>query len=451
MIRILLLTACLLYTALNAHGILAQAPSNTVDFLYDGSGQRIYKGESGGEHTYYISPNLEIIVKPDGSYSYRKNYYFNGKLTAVRDNSTGTEQVNYIHQDHLGSTNIVTSNEGLVMSQQVYYPYGSTRYLITSHQSPITERAYTSQISDQDATGLYYYNARYYNPTIAKFTQPDRSAENLNKYTYVLDNPINFNDPSGNKAIWSEPGEIVSELANPIIPNVKKPIAELSKLSYLAQLEPEERYYDLVPLTNWGKNAQQLYQNYKNTSGWWNNYEAGQMTEKEFFELILSYELGPLANVSIKNEEKFRSNLAEASTHWFYSKCEFETGGLCPGATTNAFYNWLGGASESFQRRWRELYLTDEGYYKKFDVESLNKITPEHGRNPDLAQFVINKIINPTDVSWTQTKGREVMKSPFYWGNEYMFGETPKDYLWKFGSGINAWYLVTLEQKYKYR
>ena len=121
---VLIVLSIILYLVFGNTSVKAQATSNTVDFLYDGSGQRIYKGESGGEHTYYVSPNLEIVVKPDGSYSYRKNYYFNGKLTAVRNNSTGSEQVNYIHQDHLGSTNLVTSGQGTVVSQQVYYPYG---------------------------------------------------------------------------------------------------------------------------------------------------------------------------------------------------------------------------------------------------------------------------------------------------------------------------------------
>ena len=178
----------------NFYHIYAQTPSNTVDFLYDGSGQRIYKGVNGGEHTYYVSPGIEVEINPQGSVSYRKNYYFSGKLVAVKDNSRGSEQVNYIHQDHLGSTSLVTSNTGQVVSQQVYFPYGSTR---TTNGTLPTEHQYTSQISDQEQTGLYYYNARYYNPQIAKFTQADASADTLNKYVYVNNNPIVLIDPTG--------------------------------------------------------------------------------------------------------------------------------------------------------------------------------------------------------------------------------------------------------------
>jgi len=180
----------------NFYHIYAQTPSNTVDFLYDGSGQRIYKGVNGGEHTYYVSPGIEVEISPQGSVTYRKNYYFSGKLVAVKDNSQGSERLNYIHQDHLGSTSLVTSNTGQVVSQQVYYPYGSTRTVSGALPS---EREYTGQISDQDTTGLYYYNARYYNPQIAKFISADFQGDTLNKYAYVGNNPIIFTDPTGHQ------------------------------------------------------------------------------------------------------------------------------------------------------------------------------------------------------------------------------------------------------------
>jgi len=79
----------------------------------------------------------------------------------------------FIHQDHLGSTSLVTDPQGSVVSQQVYYPYGETRSVTSDVGYEMLEKQYTGQISDQDQTGLYYYNARYYNPQIAKFTQAD--------------------------------------------------------------------------------------------------------------------------------------------------------------------------------------------------------------------------------------------------------------------------------------
>ena len=43
-------------------------------------------------------------------------------------------------------------------------------------------------------SGLYYYGARYYDPLIGRFI----IADTLNRYSYVLNNPLRYMDPSGN-------------------------------------------------------------------------------------------------------------------------------------------------------------------------------------------------------------------------------------------------------------
>jgi RHS repeat-associated protein len=64
-----------------------------------------------------------------------------------------------------------------------------------------TDKLFTGQ--RLDGTGLYYYNARYYDPTIGRFISPDTVIQNpanpqcLNRYTYCLNNPLKYNDPSG--------------------------------------------------------------------------------------------------------------------------------------------------------------------------------------------------------------------------------------------------------------
>ena len=119
-------------------------------------------------------------------------------LFFVVPNVEAAETLNFVHQDHLGSTSLVTDSTGKVVSKQTYYPYGNTRSQSSVVSSQLTERQYTSQVSDQDQTGLYYYNARYYNPQIAKFSQPDNIDYGLNRYRYVNNNPLNYTDPSGN-------------------------------------------------------------------------------------------------------------------------------------------------------------------------------------------------------------------------------------------------------------
>lgn len=107
------------------------------------------------------------------------------------------ETLVFVHGDHLGSTAIIANTQGQVLGKQAYYPFGTTRYqkLDAGYQMP--ERQYTGQVSDGDETGLYYYNARYYNPGLGKFGQPDPIGQRANGYEYVDNNPMMNTDPSG--------------------------------------------------------------------------------------------------------------------------------------------------------------------------------------------------------------------------------------------------------------
>ena len=125
---------------------------------------------------------------------------------------SANESVYFIHSDHLGSTSVITQN-GQVISKKLYYPYGSSRNPISDIRNPISERQYTGQVSDEFDDGLYYYNARYYDPNLAKFTQADILSGN-NRYSYVSNNPIKYTDPSGHIE-----SDVMSDDGNPPDPD----------------------------------------------------------------------------------------------------------------------------------------------------------------------------------------------------------------------------------------
>jgi RHS repeat-associated protein len=64
-----------------------------------------------------------------------------------------------------------------------------------------TDKKFTGQ--ELDGTGLYYYGARYYDPTIGRFISADTIIPNptdtqaFNRYSYCLNNPLKYIDPSG--------------------------------------------------------------------------------------------------------------------------------------------------------------------------------------------------------------------------------------------------------------
>ncbi len=67
-----------------------------------------------------------------------------------------------------------------------------------------TDRKFTGQRLDE-STGLYYYGARYYDPALGRFVQADTivpepgNPQALNRYAYVLNNPLRYTDPSGRR------------------------------------------------------------------------------------------------------------------------------------------------------------------------------------------------------------------------------------------------------------
>lgn len=123
--------------------------------------------------------------------------------------SAGTPRLGmyFFHPDHTGSISMVTDGAGRMMtdtsgaSQLTYKPYGEVNRM-NSYGPDIFRYKYTSQQDDQD-TGLYYYNARYYDPVLGSFTSADNftnatSAFGLNHYMYTEGNPLRYGDASGN-------------------------------------------------------------------------------------------------------------------------------------------------------------------------------------------------------------------------------------------------------------
>jgi RHS repeat-associated protein len=109
----------------------------------------------------------------------------------------------YLHQDHLGSTAVTTNTSGTVVARIGYYPFGGTRY---TSGTLGTDKKFTGQRLDQ--TGLYYYSARYYDAGIGRFISPDTvtpgfgNPQSLNRYSCCWNNPLAFTDPTGHWG-WS--------------------------------------------------------------------------------------------------------------------------------------------------------------------------------------------------------------------------------------------------------
>jgi RHS repeat-associated protein len=137
----------------------------------------------------------------------RTVYGFAGVAVAVRTHEAAATV--FLFQNHLGSTVAGFDDTSNSHIKQYYYPYGAERGSVGS--LPVDQR-YTGQTSDATGaasgdTGLLYYQARYYDPTVGAFAAADTVVPTvglsvgLNRYAYVAGNPTNFSDPTGH-CVW---------------------------------------------------------------------------------------------------------------------------------------------------------------------------------------------------------------------------------------------------------
>ena len=181
-------------------------------------GQRSIKTE-GTKTTYYFFSDFEQEYTAGTLTNTFKYYSANNQKIAQRSTAGPNSGTNYILSDHLGSSTVLTNTSGTVIRTQSYKPYGADDAVTGTG---MTKYQYTGQ--EKDTGGLYYYNARYYDPELGRFTQPDPAVwdpmqkakltieERLNPYLYALNNPVKYTDPTGLDAM----AEFLFAISHPI-------------------------------------------------------------------------------------------------------------------------------------------------------------------------------------------------------------------------------------------
>jgi len=170
------------------HLLTASGQNLTASFVYDGDGARV-KSTINGVTTTFIGNHYEV----SGS-TVTKYYYAGGQRIAMRTGGT----LNYLLSDHLGSTAITTSSTGAKVAELRYKAWGETRY--TSGTTP-TKYTYTGQYSQVSEFGLLFYQSRWLDPSLGRFTSADTvvpgGVQGLDRYAYANNSPLVYADPSG--------------------------------------------------------------------------------------------------------------------------------------------------------------------------------------------------------------------------------------------------------------
>jgi RHS repeat-associated protein len=187
-----------------------------------------------------------------------------------------TDTLAFLHTDHLGSTSLMTDASGYLKAGSIarYLPYGSYR---TAPTASLTERGFTGH-RNNDEIGLIYMNARFYAPYINRFISADTivpdpsNPQSYNRYSYVVNRPVTFTDPSGHYecmgadyCVFSQPYEIPSYI-EPVLP---------SEMPSGLNAWGEQAWHGLTAIQSM-------------EGGWWGN----RLDSHEAMILVLNHELG---------------------------------------------------------------------------------------------------------------------------------------------------------------
>jgi RHS repeat-associated protein len=127
--------------------------------------------------------------------------------TAMHTGTATLQSTRYLHRDHLGSAQTISSEVGAVVEVLSFDPWGLRRnpQYWTAAESPIgstIDRGFTGH-EHLDEIDLIHMNGRVYDPVIGRFLSADPfiqsidESQNLNRYSYVQNNPLSATDPSG--------------------------------------------------------------------------------------------------------------------------------------------------------------------------------------------------------------------------------------------------------------
>jgi len=164
-----------------------------------------------------VYPNRYYSVEGDTT---TKHIFANGQLIATIEGNGQATSTYYVHTDHLTGSNVISNSEGVLVQVVDYYPYGDLR-INEKYGSFDEQRKFTGHMYDDD-TDLTYMGARYYPGATGRFLSVDplyrdiglnrkvfkqkynkdlyailSNPQELNSYTYALNNPLLFVDPNG--------------------------------------------------------------------------------------------------------------------------------------------------------------------------------------------------------------------------------------------------------------
>lgn len=180
-------------------------------YRYNADGQRAIKstyqmqGNSQRQIRKMYLPALEIVtISQGGSQTEAYDRIITGSVEVLhwrmgKPSAITNDSLSFHHSDQAGSAALETDKDGLVISQEEFYPFGETALWLACTQIEADYKTYRYSGKERDATGLYYYGFRYYQSWVGRWLSADPAGviDGLNQYRMVRNNPITLIDNDG--------------------------------------------------------------------------------------------------------------------------------------------------------------------------------------------------------------------------------------------------------------
>jgi RHS repeat-associated protein len=161
-------------------------------YAYDIRGLRVESVKDSSTTYYQYGLKGELLWSDDGS-TQEKYVYANATIWAEVRTEAENSSTYYHHTDHLGTTETITDASGTVVWDASYEAYGK---LVHENGTVSFKASFTGKQVDSD-TGLYYFNARWYDAELGRFVTEDPARDGSNWYEYCGNNPLVRIDPTG--------------------------------------------------------------------------------------------------------------------------------------------------------------------------------------------------------------------------------------------------------------
>ena len=224
------------YTSFDKPHTITKGTDQTVKFAYDGERARYKRSVTTGTGTnavttttYYVG-NVEIRNVTGGK-QYTRYVEGHAIVKLTRNDSSRTAiSTDYLITDHLGSIDAIADSSGALLYDLSFDAWGQRRAADSTFaiiNTPATALATLNNLTPRgftghemlDTVGLIHMNGRVYDPRLGRFTSADpivqfpHYSQSFNHYSYVLNNPLGYTDPSGYGITLSSKLIIVAAIA----------------------------------------------------------------------------------------------------------------------------------------------------------------------------------------------------------------------------------------------